>query len=71
MEEMLNRFGAEGTRRAGSYDGNTGPSIAQLTTRIECDTSMSDTLHSLGDVTARCCNRVIYQLNRLPSAAMF
>lgn len=68
MEEMLNRFGAEGTRRASSYDGNTGPSIAPLATRIECDTSTSDALDSFGDVTARCSNRVIYQLNCLSSA---
>lgn len=53
VEEMLNRFDAEGTRRAGSYDGNTGPSVAPLATRIECDTSTSDTVDSFGDVTAR------------------
>lgn len=68
MEEMLNRFDAEGTRRAGTYDGNTGPSVAQPATRVECDTSTSGTFDSLGDVTARCCNRALYQLNRLLSA---
>lgn len=70
VEEMLNRFGAEGTRRASSYGGNTGPSIAPLATRTECDTSTSDALDSFGDVTARCSNRavVIYQLNRFSSA---
>jgi len=48
---MLNRFGgAEGTRRAGNYDGNTRSSIAQLATRVECDTSTSDTLNFLGDI---------------------
>jgi len=50
VEKMLNRFGAEGTRRAGNYDGNTRSTIAQLATRIECDTSTSDILNSLSDI---------------------
>lgn len=60
VEKMLDRFSAEGTRRAGAYDGNTGPSVAQPAAGIECDTSTSDPLDSSGDVSAaRCCNRII------------